>query len=171
MENFFPKQPHSNGDIYLKKSTQESIEILSNRLPSPTDEISHMSISSTNSSKESLTVINSERNENNLHTTVSISDNSINRTNSIIEHDNLILKIEREQEIHKYYRSDLIQHLINWSSTQLEKQCLKLFDDYYNYSSKISTTFVDLKGLKSNYRVLEIKRNILTQRLEKQSNF
>ena len=74
------------------------------------------------------------------------------------------MKLEREQQIQKYYRGDLIQHLTNWSSTQFEKQCLKLFDDYYNYNAKISTAFVDLKALKSNFRVLEIKRNILKQK-------
>ena len=31
-------------------------------------------------------------------------------------------KAEREQEIQKYYRADLIQHLTDWSSTQCEKQ-------------------------------------------------
>jgi hypothetical protein len=41
-----------------------------------------------------------------------------------------ITKIERDQEIHKYYRADLIQHLTDWSSTQLEKQVdyLRLVD-------------------------------------------
>jgi len=33
-----------------------------------------------------------------------------------------ISKAERDQEIQKYYRNDLIQHLTNWPSTQLEKQ-------------------------------------------------
>jgi hypothetical protein len=33
-----------------------------------------------------------------------------------------ISKAERDQEIQKYYRADLIQHLTDWSSTQLEKQ-------------------------------------------------
>ena len=33
-----------------------------------------------------------------------------------------ITKAERDQEIQKYYRADLIQHLTDWSSTQLEKQ-------------------------------------------------
>ncbi|CAF1526912.1 unnamed protein product [Rotaria sp. Silwood1] len=76
-----------------------------------------------------------------------------------------ISKIERDQEIQKYYRGSLIQHLTDWPSTQLEKQCLKLFDDYYGYSAKMSTGFIELKALKSNFRVLEIKQNILRQRL------
>ncbi|CAF3921011.1 unnamed protein product [Rotaria sordida] len=76
-----------------------------------------------------------------------------------------ITKIERDQEIQKYYRGSLIQHLTDWPSTQLEKQCLKLFDDYYGYSAKMSTGFIELKALKSNFRVLEIKQNILRQRL------
>lgn len=91
-----------------------------------------------------------------------------------------ISKAERDQEMQKYYRNDLIQHLTDWPSTQLEKQvsyidlsfirfiisfqCLKLFDDYYGYSAKMSTAFIELKAFKSNFRVLEIKRNILTQR-------
>ena len=33
-----------------------------------------------------------------------------------------ISKAERDQEIQRYYRADLIQHLTDWSSTQLEKQ-------------------------------------------------
>jgi hypothetical protein len=33
-----------------------------------------------------------------------------------------ISKAERDQEIHKFYRAELIQHLTNWPSTQLEKQ-------------------------------------------------
>ena len=33
-----------------------------------------------------------------------------------------ITKAEREQEIQKFYRAELIQHLTDWSSTQLEKQ-------------------------------------------------
>jgi hypothetical protein len=33
-----------------------------------------------------------------------------------------ITKAERDQEIQKYYRGDLIKHLTDWSSTQLEKQ-------------------------------------------------
>ncbi|CAF0780761.1 unnamed protein product [Adineta ricciae] len=77
----------------------------------------------------------------------------------------LVSKAEREQEIQKYYRAELIQHLTDWPVTQLEKQCLKLFDDYYAYSAKTSTSFTELKACKSNYRVLEIKRNILTQKL------
>lgn len=74
-------------------------------------------------------------------------------------------KAERDHEIQKYYRAELIQHLTDWRSTQLEKQCLKLFDEYYGYSAKISSSFVALKASKSNSRVLQIKRNILTQRL------
>ncbi|CAF0812202.1 unnamed protein product [Rotaria sp. Silwood1] len=76
-----------------------------------------------------------------------------------------ISKAEREQNIQKFYRAELIQHLTGWSSTQLEKQCFKLFDDYYGYSAKMSTAFTELKALKSNFRILEIKRNILRQRL------
>ncbi|CAF1421174.1 unnamed protein product [Adineta steineri] len=76
-----------------------------------------------------------------------------------------VSKAERDQEIQKYYRSDLIKHLTDWPSSQLEKQCLKLFDDYYRYSAKMSTAFIELKALKSNFRILEIKRSILTQRL------
>ena len=33
-----------------------------------------------------------------------------------------ISRAEREQEIQKFYRADLIQHLTSWPSTQLEKQ-------------------------------------------------
>lgn len=33
-----------------------------------------------------------------------------------------ISKAERDQEIQRYYRADLIQHLTDWSSTQFEKQ-------------------------------------------------
>jgi hypothetical protein len=76
-----------------------------------------------------------------------------------------ISKAEREHEIQKFYRAELIQHLTDWPATQLEKQCLKLFDDYYGYNAKMSTAFTELKALKSNFRILEIKRNILTQKL------
>lgn len=37
-----------------------------------------------------------------------------------------ISKIERDQEIHKYYRGNLIQHLTDWPSTQLEKQVKRI---------------------------------------------
>jgi hypothetical protein len=37
-----------------------------------------------------------------------------------------ISKAEREQEIQKYYRAELIQHLTSWPSNQLEKQVEKL---------------------------------------------
>ncbi|UJR36452.1 hypothetical protein I4U23_029175 [Adineta vaga] len=80
-----------------------------------------------------------------------------------------VSKQEREQEIQKYYRAELIQHLTDWSSTQLEKQCLKLFDDYYGYSAKTSAALVELKGNKSNFRILEIKRNILAQNFNEPS--
>jgi hypothetical protein len=33
-----------------------------------------------------------------------------------------ISKAEREQEIQKFYRAELIKHLTDWPSTQLEKQ-------------------------------------------------
>jgi len=36
-----------------------------------------------------------------------------------------ISKAEREQEIQKFYRAELIQHLTDWPSTQLEKQVEK----------------------------------------------
>ena len=34
----------------------------------------------------------------------------------------MISKAEREQELQKFYRADLIQHLTSWPATQLEKQ-------------------------------------------------
>ncbi|CAF4924360.1 unnamed protein product, partial [Rotaria socialis] len=73
-------------------------------------------------------------------------------------------KAERDQDLQKYYRAELIEHLTGWQSGLLEKQCLKIFDDYYGYSARTSTAFTELKALKSNFRILEIKRNILTQR-------
>jgi hypothetical protein len=161
-----------NGDIHSHKSNQESLqsnEISNNRLPSPDDESSRMSFSSTSSSKESSAVINPDRNGSEL--AITIFDNetkSSNNRSSSIDNDSstsLISKAERDQEMQKYYRADLIQHLTDWRSTQLEKQCLKLFDDYYGYSAKMSTALIELKAFKSNFRVLEIKRNILTQRL------
>jgi len=42
-----------------------------------------------------------------------------------------ISKAERDQEIQKYYRADLIQHLTDWSSTQLEKQVYKEKNEYF----------------------------------------
>jgi hypothetical protein len=33
-----------------------------------------------------------------------------------------ISKAEREHEIQKFYRAELIQHLTDWPATQLEKQ-------------------------------------------------
>jgi len=192
-----------NGDIHSNKINnlqQESNETSNNRLPSPGDDSSRMSFSST-SSKESSAVTNSDRNGNVLHSSltepaitvsttvpdvsnkpsekdsISLNGNEtktrpiippITTTEQPIENESstpLISKAERDQEIQKYYRADLIQHLTDWPSTQLEKQCLKLFDDYYGYSAKMSTGFIELKALKSNFRVLEIKRSILTQRL------
>jgi hypothetical protein len=62
-----------NGDIHSHKSNQESLqsnETSNNRLPSPGDDSSRMSFSST-SSKESSAVTNSDRNENILHSSLS----------------------------------------------------------------------------------------------------
>jgi hypothetical protein len=209
-----------NGDAHshtlnnLKQESLQSNESLhptsNNRLPSPSDDSSRMSFSST-SSKESAAIHISDRNgngnENNVavqhasmpesaisvSTPVSDMPNKPREKESISLNGNeiknsstrtiipsittteqtmeiecstpLISKIERDQEIQKYYRGGLIQHLTDWPSTQLEKQCLKLFDDYYGYSAKMSTGFIELKALKSNFRVLEIKQNILRQRL------
>jgi hypothetical protein len=50
---------------------------------------------------------------------------SSNNRSSSIDNDSstsLISKAERDQEMQKYYRADLIQHLTDWRSTQLEKQ-------------------------------------------------
>jgi hypothetical protein len=206
MEESSPKVLQ-NGNIHSQKFNnchQESLpsnETSNNRLPSPGDDSSRMSFSST-SSKESSAVHNPDRNGSTLHSSLSepaisvstsvpnkpfekdlISVNGNETKNSTIRSiippitttteqtlENgpstpSISKAERDQEIQKYYRADLIQHLTDWSSTQLEKQCLKLFDDYYGYSAKMSTGFIELKALKSNFRVLEIKRSILTQRL------
>lgn len=38
------------------------------------------------------------------------------------------VKAERDQEIQKFYRAELIQHLINWPSTQSEKQVTASID-------------------------------------------
>ena len=55
-----------------------------------------------------------------------------------------ITKAERDQELHKYYRADLIQHLTDWSSTQLEKQVgegeNKLLS-HRSFSSSVFKTF------------------------------
>jgi len=197
---------HQNGNHKFQESLQsnEQLPITSqNRLPSPGDDSSRMSFSST-SSKESSSVGTSTNNGNAMNgnvlhssfskpalsVTTSVSENhsiplngsdtksSINRpiipsltnteSTSTAENESItpaISKAEREQEIHKYYRAELIQHLTSWPSNQLEKQCLKLFDDYYGYNAKMSTAFTELKALKSNFRILEIKRNILTQKL------
>ncbi len=59
---------------------------------------------------------------------ITIFDNetkSSNNRSSSIDNDSstsLISKAERDQEMQKYYRADLIQHLTDWRSTQLEKQ-------------------------------------------------
>jgi len=52
-----------------------------------------------------------------------------------------ISKAERDQEIQKYYRGNLIHHLTDWPSTQLEKQVkLKFnllgsfFSNQFNFS-------------------------------------
>ncbi len=37
----------------------------------------------------------------------------------------IISKAEREGEIQKFYRAELIQHLTSWPSNQLEKQVEK----------------------------------------------
>jgi len=190
------EESFQNGD--LNNLQQESNDTSNNRLPSPGDDSSRMSFSSTNS-KESSAVTNSDRNGSVLHSSLSepVSTPVPDVSNKLSEKDSIssngnetktrtiippittteqscienesstpsISKAERDQEIQKYYRADLIQHLTDWPSTQLEKQCLKLFDDYYGYSAKMSTGFIELKALKSNFRVLEIKRSILTQRL------
>ncbi|CAF1335840.1 unnamed protein product [Rotaria magnacalcarata] len=204
-----------NGDIHshsLNHFSHESLKpnesfyTTSNlRQPSPSDDNSRMSFSST-SSKESSAMNISERNgnghENNggvLHSSLSepaisvstpVSDMSnkprekesislngneakpsstrtatTEQTTEIEPATPTISKTERDQEFHKYYRAGLIQHLTDWPSNQLEKQCLKLFDEYYAYSAKMSTGFIELKALKSNFRVLEIKQNILRRRL------
>lgn len=186
---------HSNGDQHSHKSNHiQPAESSTTRLPSPTDESSRMSFSSTNSSKESSTVnnTNADRNghaqvESNLihsnseNSTKSNEKDSItingtdarrssNPTEQTTENEPAtpsITKAERDQEMQKYYRADLIKHLTDWPANHYEKQCLKLFDDYYAYSAKMSTNFVELKALKSNFRVLEIKRSILTQRLHR----
>ncbi|UJR09647.1 hypothetical protein I4U23_013881 [Adineta vaga] len=204
---------HHNGDQHSHSTnnfnqdslqSNEHLNISSNnRLPSPSDDSSRMSFSSTNS-RESTTMSISDRNGSVLHSSLSepaisvatpMSDipnkllekdpppsngtdiknsttrsilpstTKIDQTSEIEPSTPSISKAERDQEIQKYYRSELIQHLTDWQSTQLEKQCLKLFDDYYGYSAKMSTGFIELKALKSNFRILEIKRSILTQRL------
>lgn len=175
---------HSNGDQHSQKSNHiQSIESSTNRLPSPIDESSRMSFSSTNSSKEPST-INNTNSDRNGHTQLELNEKdsiiingtdtrrssnpSVQLTEQTIENEPTIpsiTKAERDQEMQKYYRAELIQHLTDWPANHYEKQCLKLFDDYYGYSAKISTNFVELKALKSNFRVLEIKRSILTQRL------
>jgi hypothetical protein len=38
----------------------------------------------------------------------------------------LITKAERDQEMQKYYRADLIRHLTDWPATQLEKQVFEI---------------------------------------------
>jgi hypothetical protein len=197
---------HQNGNHKYQESLQSNEQfanISQNRLPSPGDDSSRMSFSST-SSKESSSVNNGNTiNGNVLHSSLSEPALSVttpipdkthesnstpingNDTKSSIPRPIIpsltsteststaegesstptISKAEREQEIQKYYRAELIQHLTSWPSNQLEKQCLKLFDDYYGYNAKMSTAFTELKALKSNFRVLEIKRNILTQKL------
>lgn len=178
-----------------KSNHIQSTESSTTRLPSPTDESSRMSLSSTTSSKESSAVNNtSDRNghsqieSNTIHPNsdnsiklnekdpITINGNDTRRSSnpSLITTEQTtenepttpsITKAERDQEMQKYYRADLIQHLTDWPANHYEKQCLKLFDEYYGYSAKMSTNFVELKALKSNFRVLEIKRSILTERL------
>ena len=55
----------------MTSNGHESNESSNNRLPSPTDDNSRMSFSSTNSSKESSAVINTDRNGNILHSSLS----------------------------------------------------------------------------------------------------
>ncbi|CAF1275820.1 unnamed protein product [Adineta steineri] len=201
---------HQNGNHSVKESNEQSSINSHNRLPSPGDDSSRMSFSSTSSKESSSVIVNTnntnEINGNVLHSSISESTTSISApmsdnpskssetnpipingndtktpmtrstistltsTESTHAHENesstpTISKAERDHVIQKFYRAELIRHLTDWPSTQLEKQCLKLFDDYYGYSAKMSTAFTELKALKSNFRVLEIKRNILTQKL------
>jgi len=199
---------HQNGHHKFQESFNEQLPITShNRLPSPADDSSRMSFSSTSSKESSSipTAVNNGNESNDVVLQSSLSEpvstpisdnpsktlennpipingndtkNSMNRSimstlintesTQAIESEPItpsISKAEREQEIQKFYRAELIQHLTDWPSTQLEKQCLKLFDDYYGYNAKMSTAFTELKALKSNFRILEIKRNILTQKL------
>jgi hypothetical protein len=58
-----------NGDIH--SDNLQSNEISNNRLPSPGDDSSRMSFSSTSSKESSSIVINSERNDNVLHSSLS----------------------------------------------------------------------------------------------------
>lgn len=138
------------------------------RLPSPTDDSSsRMSFSSTSSQESSAQQMNGT-NETNVHPESSNRPVEKEKSESPMEIDGqtaTMTKNERDQEIQRYYRAELIQHLTDWSSTQFEKQCLKLFDEYYGCSAKMSNALSELKAFKSNYRVLEIKRSILTQKL------
>jgi len=160
--NNHPTSTPSNGNADVQQ-----------RLPSPTDDnSSRMSFSSTSSQESSAqrqtNGINETMNSNSIvHQDSSNRSVDKEKSESPMEIDgqtSTISKAERDQEIQRYYRADFIQHLTDWSSTQFEKQCLKLFDDYYGYSAKMSNALSELKAFKSNYRVLEIKRSILTQK-------
>jgi hypothetical protein len=67
------QKPIQNGDIHSHNLHHESLqsnETSNNRLPSPDDDSSRMSFSST-SSKESSAIINSDRNGSILHSSLS----------------------------------------------------------------------------------------------------
>jgi hypothetical protein len=99
--------------------------------------MSFSSTSSSSSSKESSAVTNPDRNGSesgrekvyskktffidSIFIVVNVSDNETKPSTTSIDNDSPITSIskaERDQEMQKYYRADLIQHLTEWRSTQ-----------------------------------------------------
>ncbi|CAF0723437.1 unnamed protein product [Didymodactylos carnosus] len=60
-------------------------------------------------------------------------------------------------DIKKYYRAELIEHLLNWPSTPLEKDALRISNDYYRYSTSLATLRTDLFLNKLKYQWGEIQ--------------
>ena len=119
-----PIQHPINGDLHLDQSESHS------RLPSPTDDSSRMSFSST--SNDDSPLLSHHNGSMTIESNPNIGEKlpngtTIKRLEREGESTGFSLEIDgqtsiRDQEIQRYYRADLIQHLTDWSSTQFEKQ-------------------------------------------------
>ncbi|CAF0734946.1 unnamed protein product [Didymodactylos carnosus] len=72
-----------------------------------------------------------------------------------------VTKAERDHEIQKYYRADLIHHLVDWPSTQLEKQLLDFLNETSTLKQRLSLLCNNLQSV-----VQPIFQNSLTDILE-----
>ena len=112
---------NGNNDVHSERQT---------RLPSPADDGSSRMSFSSSSSHESSSLhqqTNGTTNDNASAVPPDPANRPVDKekSESPMEIDgptSTITKAERDQELQRYYRADLIQHLTDWSSTQFEKQ-------------------------------------------------